>query len=221
MHRILAGLLLMITPGLTNTVPENLVVDGIPAIPAALQADAGRYLDFRSAAFQGWHPQRREMIILTRFADTPQLHWVAAPGGARRQLTFLAEPVKGGGFRPKTGECIVFSQDVGGTEMFQLHRYDLATGHCLWNKKYVKRHEVGYDGYNEGKGIFGKWEIIDTTPFHGGFLIWPKGMGDPTNHRKREEVEAPAETDHRAISESELVTVSAENLDQAEEKFDD
>jgi hypothetical protein len=116
----------MITTGLTNTVPENLVVDGIPAIPAALQADAGRYLDFRSAAFQGWHPQRREMIILTRFADTPQLHWVAAPGGARRQLTFLAEPVKGGGFRPKTGECIVFSQDVGGTEMFQLHRYDLA-----------------------------------------------------------------------------------------------
>ena len=128
MHRILAGLLLMITPGLTNTVPENLVVDGIPAIPAALQADAGRYLDFRSTAFQGWHPQRREMIILTRFADTPQLHWVATPGGARRQLTFLAEPVKGGGFRPKTGECIVFSQDVGGTEMFQLHRYDLATG---------------------------------------------------------------------------------------------
>jgi hypothetical protein len=70
----------MITPGLTNTVPENLVVEGIPAIPAALQAEAGRYLDFRSAAFQGWHPQRREMIILTRFADTPQLHWVAAPG---------------------------------------------------------------------------------------------------------------------------------------------
>jgi hypothetical protein len=100
-------------------------------------------------------------------------------------------------------------------------RYDLATGHCLWNKKYVKRHEVGYDGYNEGKGIFGKWEILDTTPSHGGFLIWPKGMGDPTNHRKREVVEVPAEAGRQAISESELVTVSAENLDQSTESFDD
>jgi hypothetical protein len=99
-------------------------------------------------------------------------------------------------------------------------RYDLATGHCLWNKKYVKRHEVGYDGYNEGKGIFGKWEILDTTPSHGGFLIWPKGMGDPTNHRKREVVEEPAEAGRQAISESELVTVSAENLDQSTESFD-
>jgi len=46
-------------------------------------------------------------------------------------------------------------------------------------------------------------------------------MGDPTNHRKREEVEEPDETGRQAISESELVTVSAENLDQSTESFDD
>ena len=109
-------------------VPENLVVEGVPEIPAALQADAGRYLEFRTAAFQGWHPQRREMLITTRFADSAQLHLVKTPGGARRQLTFLPEPVKGGGFRPKTGECIVFAQDTGGSEAFQLYRYETATG---------------------------------------------------------------------------------------------
>jgi len=128
MKRLFFGLLLLTATGLADPVPDNLVVEGIPAIPAALKEDAGRYLEFRGAAFQGWHPQRREMLITTRFADTTQLHLVKMPGGARRQLTFLAEPVRGGGYRPKTGECLVFAQDTGGTEMFQLYRHDLDTG---------------------------------------------------------------------------------------------
>src|SRR5207244_3427412 len=97
-------------------------------IPATVRADVSRYLEFRASAFQGWHPQRREMLITTRFGDTPQLHVVAMPGGARRQLTFLTEPVGGGAFRPKTGELIVFSQDIGGGEFHQLYRYDLSDG---------------------------------------------------------------------------------------------
>ena len=109
-------------------VPENLVVEGVPEIPAELKTDAGRYLEFRSAVFQGWHPQRLEMLITTRFAETPQLHLLKAPGGARRQLTFQSEPVSGGGFRPKTGECIIFGQDTGGGEAYQLYRYDPSTG---------------------------------------------------------------------------------------------
>ena len=106
----------------------NLIADGMPPIPAELETGAARYLEFRSAAFLGWHPLRREMLISTRFADTPQLHQVKAPGGARRQMTFLKEPVLSGGYRPKTGECIVFSQDAGGNENFQFHRLDPATG---------------------------------------------------------------------------------------------
>lgn len=108
--------------------PENLVVENIPAFPAELKADAGRYLEFRAAAFQGWHPQRREILITTRFSETAQLHLLRSPGGARRQLTFLPEPVSGGGYRPKTGECIVFGQDTGGGEAYQLYRYDPVTG---------------------------------------------------------------------------------------------
>ncbi len=112
----------------TAQVPDNLVTENIPTFTPELRADVGRYLEFRGAAFSSWHPQRREMLIVTRFADTPQLHLVKAPGGARRQLTFLPEPVAGGSFRPKTGECIVFSQDAGGGEFFQLYRYDLVDG---------------------------------------------------------------------------------------------
>jgi len=115
-------------PLLAEPARENLIADGIPPIPAELEASAARYLEFRNAAFLGWHPQKREMLISTRFADTPQLHLVKSPGGARRQMTFLKEPVLAGGYRPKTGECIVFAQDSGGNENFQFHRLDLSSG---------------------------------------------------------------------------------------------
>jgi dipeptidyl aminopeptidase/acylaminoacyl peptidase len=85
----------------------------------------GRYLEFRAAAFESWHPQKRELLIATRFADTPQLHYVKTPGGARRQVTFFAEPVAGGAIQPKEGKYIVFSQDRGGNEFYQLYRFDL------------------------------------------------------------------------------------------------
>ena len=109
-------------------IPDNLVADGVPPITPELRADASRYLEFRAAAMQSWHPQRREMLISTRFADTAQLHLVKMPGGARRQLTFGAEPILGGSFRPTTGEFLVFAQDSGGGEFYQLYRYDLADG---------------------------------------------------------------------------------------------
>ena len=109
-------------------VPDNLVAEGVPPIPPSLRKEVAPYLEFRAAAFQGWHPARREMLITTRFADTPQLHLLAAPGGARRQLTFLPEPVAGGSFRPGTGDCLVFSQDTGGGEFYQLYRYNPADG---------------------------------------------------------------------------------------------
>jgi dipeptidyl aminopeptidase/acylaminoacyl peptidase len=118
----------LMTTTLLAQVPDNLVVEGVPAFPAELRADAGRYMEFRAAGFNSWHPKRREMLITTRFADSMQLHLVKSPGAARRQLTFLPEPVGGGRFQPKTGACIVFSQDTGGGEFYQLYRYDVADG---------------------------------------------------------------------------------------------
>src|SRR5207245_8182511 len=108
--------------------PENLVVDGAPKIPAALAETAGRYASFRSANLLGWHPTKHEMLIATRFAETPQLHLVAAPGGARQQLTFFADSVSNGRFHPNGGDYIVFMKDVGGGEWYQLYRYEMKTG---------------------------------------------------------------------------------------------
>jgi len=109
-------------------VPENLVVEGVPPHSPELKAEAGRYLEFRAAGFSSWHPTKREMLISTRFGDTPQLHQVKIPGGARRQLTFTLEPVGGGIWQPKQGRYIVFAQDAGGGEFYQYYRLDPDTG---------------------------------------------------------------------------------------------
>lgn len=108
--------------------PESLVADGVPVPSAELKADAGRYLEFRAAAFNSWHPVKRELLITTRFAEAAQLHEVQMPGGARRQITFTPEPVGGGRWQPKHGQYILFSQDKGGGEFYQLFRLDPDTG---------------------------------------------------------------------------------------------
>lgn len=75
---------------------ENLVLEGIPPIPATLAETVNRYTNFRSAGLSSWHPARREMLISTRFADTPQVHLLKFPLGSRQQMTFFPERVGGG-----------------------------------------------------------------------------------------------------------------------------
>ena len=128
-HTLIAVVFMSLTLVPTEAqVPDNLVVEGVPPFTPALRKDVGRYLEFRTAAFNSWHPHRREMLLSTRFADTLQLHLVTTPGGARRQLTFFNDPVAGGVFEPKRGDYFVFVQDNGGGEFYQLYRYDLADG---------------------------------------------------------------------------------------------
>lgn len=107
---------------------ENLVAEGIPRIPSGIAEAVRPYTEGRSATFASWHPVRREMLISTRFSDTPQVHLVKMPGGDRRQLTFYPERAVGASFQPTKGNSFLFSKDVGGGEFFQIYRYDVASG---------------------------------------------------------------------------------------------
>src|SRR5258707_7783669 len=107
---------------------DNLIVDGVPKIPASLAETAGRYASYRSASFADWHPTKREMLIATRFGDTPQLHLVKMPGGERQQLTFFADSVGSGRFHPNGGGYIFFPEGICGGEGDPLFRYDMGTG---------------------------------------------------------------------------------------------
>jgi len=107
---------------------ENLVVEGIPKIPASLAETVERYTNFRGASLDSWDPVKREMLISTRFADTAQIHLVKMPGGARTQLTFYPDSVSSAQFSPVSGNSFVFSKDIGGNEFFQVYRFDNASG---------------------------------------------------------------------------------------------
>lgn len=107
--------------------PENLVIEGIPPIPASLVEAVRRYTEYRSAGLTDWHPTKQELLIVTRFANTPQVHRVKRPSGARTQLTFFDEPVTYASYQPKQGSYFLFTRDVGGNEFAQIYRYDLAT----------------------------------------------------------------------------------------------
>ncbi|HEX8692808.1 MAG TPA: prolyl oligopeptidase family serine peptidase [Longimicrobium sp.] len=107
---------------------DNLVVEGIPPIPASLVAEVRRYTESRSAGLADWHPTRREILIGTRFGNTSQVHHVKMPLGARTQLTFFDEPVGGASYEPTEGRYFIFTRDVGGNEFGQIYRYDLADG---------------------------------------------------------------------------------------------
>lgn len=54
-------------------------------------------------------------------------------------------------------------------------RYDRDTGQVWWTKSYPGSHDVFYEGYRDGKGIWGTWRVEFER---GGFHIWPKGQGE-------------------------------------------
>ncbi len=107
---------------------DNLVVENIPPIPASIAAKAFPYGEVRTAILADWDSSRREMLILTRFADVPQVHSVKMPGGARTQLTFFPDRVASAHFGPPGSHYFTFVKDIGGGEWFQFYRYDLSDG---------------------------------------------------------------------------------------------
>ncbi|HVR39160.1 MAG TPA: prolyl oligopeptidase family serine peptidase, partial [Thermoanaerobaculia bacterium] len=125
--RYILALALLVAATAAAEVPSNLVVDGVPDPAPALVERVAPYLEARSASLLDWNPDRQEMLISTRFGDAAQIHVVKMAGGARKQLTFYAEPVRGG-FRPHHADTILFAKDTGGNEQFQLYRMDVPTG---------------------------------------------------------------------------------------------
>ncbi len=104
--------------------PESIRAEGVPPVPASLAAALNRFQNIRSASFHDWDKTgNRAMYITTRFADTPQVHYVAAPGGSRRQLTFHDDRVRDVSARPEHNQFL-FEKDEGGAENDQLFLQD-------------------------------------------------------------------------------------------------
>lgn len=109
----------------------TLVLRGTPEIPEELRVRLARYLDTRSAGLSSLADDGKTILISTRFGETSQIHRVASPGAARTQLTFGLEPARGGSFVPGNSQALLFTQDAGGDEQFQIFRLDLDSGETV------------------------------------------------------------------------------------------
>lgn len=106
------------------------------------------------------------------------------------RLTFRAGVLEGEG-RDRVGHFLVRG------------RYRVEDGQCHWTKRYLGKHDVFYKGFNEGKGIWGVWDMPQYND-RGGFHIWPEGMADPTGSHLAEAAELPAAVEEEAVSREEV-----------------
>ena len=95
-----------------------------PIFPRELASATRPYMENRGAGFVGWHPVDKSMLVATRFGNTTQVHRVANPMGARKQVTFEEEPVGGAVWAPKTGDLMLVQKDIGGNEFYQIYRHE-------------------------------------------------------------------------------------------------
>lgn len=113
------------TPAVQREEVGNRISENIPAPSAELLEQLNRYQNTRGANFAGWSGNDA-ILVTTRFGETNQVHVVRQPLGMREQLTFYREPTVAVQAQPGRGG-FVFGKDEGGSEFWQLYRYDLAT----------------------------------------------------------------------------------------------
>lgn len=111
--------------------PQTISTEGVPVVPAALWSRLRQYHSVRAAAFSGWSPDGRGMLVATRFGNTTQLHRVYKAEGRREQITFFDEPVRGT-FVPRSKEGdILLAMSKGGNENYQVYWLDRLAGKAV------------------------------------------------------------------------------------------
>lgn len=179
MSRLLLALVVVSTVAVAQERREvgNVVLEGVPEVPAELAARLEQYENVRSARFLDWSAAGG-MLVSTRFAETAQLHTVAGPGAMRRQLTFGDEPIRSAAFDPSNPNRILFVRDIGGGEFFQLWRLDLDTGRTTLLTDGRSRNS--YPVFQKNTGVFA---FVSTRRNGKDFDLYVQDIGRPNQAR--------------------------------------
>jgi len=134
-------------------------------------------------------PQHPAVETDERFPSGPWVgFWIQHGMGKQKMslsLTFIDGRVSGEG------------RDVVGRFNF-VGNYDLTSGRVHMRKHYENAHSVGYDGANQGDGMW-LWGVWHVGGDRGGFHLWPEGEDDPTQGRLRTVKELPIEQAGRRV----------------------
>lgn len=114
--------------GVARVENDTLLLEATPAVPDELRERLEQYLNTRAARLTDLRADGAEALVLTRFAETRQIHRVRQPMGARTQLTFGDEPIAAASFVPDDPHAVLYLADVGGDENHQLFWLDLRSG---------------------------------------------------------------------------------------------
>ena len=130
MKRWIAALFICVSaPAAAERIEQgNLVTENIPPTPPAVRERLYQYQNTRSATLGGWPADGAGLYAITGFGETPQVHLVESPGGARHQLTFYDEPVVGLASSPTDPNLFAFARDKGGDENYQIFVFDRVVG---------------------------------------------------------------------------------------------
>jgi dipeptidyl aminopeptidase/acylaminoacyl peptidase len=113
------------------TPPAALVMDNVPPVPSAVAARVSKYTEFKPTGIATWHPTKKEMLVVRRYRNTPQIFRVARPGAPLELMTDYPEPVTDASYEPKKGGYYVFNKDVGGNEVFRAYRRSGPAGEAV------------------------------------------------------------------------------------------
>jgi len=105
---------------------DNLVVDGIPKIPASLAQKVNLYRNSFGYPFAGWNPEKREVWLKILASAGTWIPRVDSPGSMQKPLITI--PVGGVYdvyFQPQ-GKYLIYNKDDSGNESFQFYLYDIA-----------------------------------------------------------------------------------------------
>ncbi len=119
---VFTNTLIMISCNNRALPPSSVTVSGIPPIPNSVRQSLARYQNWNFAALQDWGPGGIGMVVVSRVREINQIHFIAAPGAAPRQLTFSKEPVTSVHVCPAADKrMMLFTRDSGGNENFQIY----------------------------------------------------------------------------------------------------
>lgn len=169
----------------------TLRLEGTPEIPDSVRERMNQYLNTRSAGLTDVAPDGKRILVSTRFGETSQMHLVRSPMGARTQLTFAAEPARGGVFDPRDRDAILYTADVGGNEQHQIYRLDLTTGRTtrltdldarnggpLWSRDGTR---IAYSSNARNKRDFDVWVADGRDPSSARRIVDAKGWWYPVD----------------------------------------